>query len=69
MAESRSTALSIAAIPEKDFPVEWSAAIFRARHEQASRSRAVLLLGGQHRARSEIKVRATRSRAVDEPKN
>jgi selenide,water dikinase len=39
------TALSIAAIPEKDFPAEWTAAIFRGGHLKLQEAGCVLLGG------------------------
>ena len=48
------TALSIAAIPEKDFPVEWSAAIFRGGMNKL-REAGCVLLGGHTVRDPEIK--------------
>ena len=48
------TALSIAAIPEKDFPVEWSAAIFRGGMNKL-REAGCALLGGHTVRDPEIK--------------
>jgi selenide,water dikinase len=48
------TALSIAAIPEKDFPVEWSAAIFRGGLDKL-REAGCALLGGHTVRDPEIK--------------
>ena len=49
------TALSIAAIPEKDFPVEWSAAIFRGGMNKL-REAGCVLLGGHTVRDPEIKL-------------